>query len=93
MMICDIIARMFMCTPYAKRKSHKSRTSERGGVQAEKVRTADIREIYNWEYRERRTTRLGVSFGEGNYTALVQFCEDKCQATRRMRRSNKCAYL
>jgi len=29
-----------MCIPYARRKSHKSRTSERGGVQAENVSTA-----------------------------------------------------
>jgi len=37
-----MIARMFMCIPYARRKSHRSKTSERGGVQAENVRTAVI---------------------------------------------------
>jgi hypothetical protein len=58
MIIWDIIARMFMCTPYAKRKSHKSRTSERGGVQAENVRTAEIREIY-----KKRNTGKGIQLG------------------------------
>jgi len=33
---------MFICIPYARRKSHRSKTSERGGVQAENVRTAVI---------------------------------------------------
>lgn len=35
-----MIARIFICTPYASRKSHRRRTSDRGGVQAENVNTA-----------------------------------------------------
>ena len=36
----DTMARIFMCIPYARRKSHNRRTSERGGVHAENVKTA-----------------------------------------------------
>jgi hypothetical protein len=42
MMSWDMIARMFMCMPYARRKSHRRRTSESGGVHAENVRTANV---------------------------------------------------
>ena len=47
-----MIARIFICIPYARRKSHKSKTSESGGVQAENVRTAAVKRHLEETYME-----------------------------------------
>jgi hypothetical protein len=53
-----MIARIFMCIPYARRKSHRRRTSESGGVHAEKVKTAIVNSSQDGAYMETHKAQL-----------------------------------
>jgi len=70
-----------MWTPYARRKSHNKRTSESGGVQAEKVRTATLAFANPKIYMETRTIPLEDSFVLNSCTVWAQFDANKCPVT------------